>query len=347
MVNIIILTWNGEKYLDKLFSSLQNLDFPQDKFKILVYDSGSTDGTKEKLLKLKKNINNLEITFLEKNFGFAGGNNFALKKSLQEKADYVLLLNQDIVIEPDILTKLVTTAKQNPQIGIVQPLIKNYNNREEIDSWGNEIHYLGFGWAGGNHQTKIDKNFTHEIITASGAAVLYSCAMLHKIGLFDEKYFSYHEDSDICLRAKLAGYKILIDPSAVCYHDHHFPTTKNKERYFWMEKNRLYLILKFYKFKTLFLIWPMLFMMDLGQLIFATKNGFTKQFIRSRLWPISHLPQILIARRKIQISRLKTDKELMHNFKSEILFQDVSNPLLDKIANPIMKFYWNIIKHLI
>jgi hypothetical protein len=351
MIYIIILTWNGIKYLPKLFESLAVLNYPKNDYKILVLDSGSTDGSVEFLEKLEVE-GKIEFVKLAKNFGFAGGNNIAMEMALKKGAKFVTLLNQDSFVEPDFLAELVKTAEKNPKAWVIQPLILHYKDPKKIQTWGNDLHYLGYGWSGGNW-TEL-KNAPLEKIAearkipyASGAGVLYKTEMLEKIGLFDENYFSYHEDSDICFRAKFSGHDVVLSPKSIVYHDYNFPTDKNKLRYFWNEKNRLYLILKFYHLKTLFLILPMMIFMDAGQLIFAFKNGYIFEWLKARLWFIFNANKLLKARKNAQKNRKISDKELTKDFSSEIKYQSVKNPLLDKIGNPVMKWYWWMVRKII
>lgn len=354
MTYIIILTWNGKKYLSKLFNSLENLtthkkSLPADRqdYKILVLDSGSTDGTIDFLKKLASEE---KIIFkkLDKNYGFAEGNNIGMREAIKKGAENIVLLNQDTFVKQDFLEKLLTTANSDKKIGVVQPLILHYDKPEKIQSWGNDLHYLGYGWSGGNWQSLIPNHkslITKNIPYASGAAVLYKTDMLKKIGLFDKNFFSYHEDSDLCLRAKLAGYRVILSPKSIVHHAYDFPTDKNKIRYFWNEKNRIYLMLKTYKFKTLVLVFPMALAMDIGQLFFTIKRGYVWQWLKAHFWFIFNLHKLIYARYKTQKLRTISDKELTKLFSSEIKYQPVSNFLLDKIGNPIMKAWWKIIKN--
>ena len=91
----------------------------------------------------------------------------------------------------------------------------------------------------------------------------------------------------------------------------------------------------------------MIWFMDLGQIYFAVTKGYFYQWLRSRFWFVFNLKSFLKARRKVQKNRQIGDKELTKNFTSQILYQEVSNPLLDKIANPIMNAYWQFIKKII
>jgi len=348
MVYLIVLIWNGAKYLPKLFKSLENLNYPKEKIKIIAIDSNSQDSSIEFLDNLE--WPNLEIVKLPENPGFAKGNNLGIKEALDKSANYVVLLNQDTYVEPNFLKELITAAKQDEKIGIVQPLILYYNNPGEIASTGNQLHYLGYGWCKDNHKILTDYKLPitdNKIIYASGAAVLYKTEMLKKIGIFDENYFSYLEDADICLRAKLAGYETILAPKAVCYHDVKNPVSKNKVRYFWLEKNRLYLVLKFYSLKTLILILPAIFFMDTTRLILSFKKRYFWQWLKAHFWFIFNFKKWQTARREIQQNKKMGNKEFLQNLSGEIIYQETNNFLLNKTGNPIMKSYWQIIKKII
>jgi len=349
MVYIIILVWNGKKYLSKLFESLGVLSYPKEKYKILVLDSASSDGSLEFLERLEKE-GKIELMKLQKNLGFCGGNNIGMKYALNNGAKHIVLLNQDTFVEPDFLSELIKTAESEEKIGAVQALLL-YNDGKTINSLGNQNHILGYGWCEGNYQQLTTYNLQlttpKKITYASGAAVLYKAELLKKIGLFDENYFSYNEDADVCWRARLAGYKTVLAPNSVVYHDYHFPTDKNKKRYFWMEKNRLYMVWKFYRLKTLLFLSPLFLAMCVGQLVNAVRKGYTKEFFGARLWFIPNFFKVRKTRREVQKTRQISDRELMKDFASEIKYQPVNNFLLDKIGNPMMRVYWKLIKKII
>ncbi len=351
MFSIICLTWNGEKYLNNLFENLDTLEYPRQNFHLIFADSGSTDRTLH-ILKNKLKQNKIDKLFeYQKNLGFAQGNNLAIEWAIKKGSQYIILIGQDTKLEANFLSIAKQTFNNNPQIGVIQPLIFYYNSLTEVNSWGNYLHILGHGFAGGNHQDINNhpqkQSSIRDINYASGAIVCYRTQMLQKTGLFDETFFSYHEDSDLCLKAKTKGWRVVCNPKLIAYHDAKFPTTKNKNRYYWMERNRIYLVLKFYQFKTLFLLLPLEIFMSSGQLIFSIKNGYLWQFIKIRLWLIFNLKTILKNRKKIQKERKINDKILLKDFKSTIEYQEVDNFLLNRIGNPIFKFYWKLIKKII
>jgi GT2 family glycosyltransferase len=181
----------------------------------------------------------------------------------------------------------------------------------------------------------------------SFTAVVIRTQVIQQIGLLDEKYFSYHEDTDFCFRARLQGWRSLVVKDAVVHHKYKFPSKKNKIRYFWLEKNRLYLMLKFFKFKTLILILPAFIFMEFGLILFSIVKGFFGQRLKAYGWLIMNLASIFKARRQIQQTRKYDDAKLFNFFSPGIDFQEINNPFLKYIANPVLNIYFKIIKRVV
>lgn len=230
-VFILILNWNGKNDTVECLQSLKKLNYSN--YEIVVIDNGSTD-TSVQLI--KEEYPDINIIYNHKNLGFAEGMNRGIrmiKTRYPELKDYhVLLLNQDVIIEPDFLEKLVEKAEANKETGIVGPKI--YYKQEKGES--EEIL-----WSCGNEFVS-GKAFKMEIPYVTSALVgcwevdkgqydnltyveaLPACCMLIKskvfedIGLLDAYFFLLHEDDDFCIRAKKAGYKIRIVPEAIIWH---------------------------------------------------------------------------------------------------------------------------------
>lgn len=167
--------------------------------------------------------------------------------------------------------------------------------------------------------------------------------------LFDEKFFSYHEDTDISLRLRSRGYKIMIEPRSIVWH--HYQFAKAKINYYWMERNRWVLVLSYYKLWTLFLIAPIALVMDTALSLFAIKNGwFDMKWKQMKEWLDPAFWRWIRARRRaIRSSRTIGDRELLRLAVADIRCQEqaVRNPVLDYIGNPLMRVYWFVIKHLV
>jgi hypothetical protein len=343
-VAIIIVNYNGRQYLYDCLASLINLDYPMENYKIFFVDNASND---DSLDFVRNNFSRVEIIANKENLGFAEGNNIAVRKALVENFDYVLLINQDTISEKDFLKKLVEAAESDKQIAAVQPRIMLYPEKDKVNSLGNSIHYLGFGFSSGGYQ-QFDGNLEpKEIAYASGAAVLYKKAALEKVGLFDPDFFMYHEDLDLGWRLRMAGYKILVIPTAVVYHKYQF--SKSIKKYYFMERNRLICLLENYKIGTLILIFPAWLVMEIGLFLFSLKSRFWREklrvygyFLKLYVWQ-----KVGRVRRERRVIRVREDKEIVKLFTGKIEFQEIDNFILKKIANPIFNLYWQIVKFLI
>ncbi|MCG2686226.1 glycosyltransferase family 2 protein [Candidatus Parcubacteria bacterium] len=259
-VSIIILNWNGWRDTVECLQSLSKLAYPN--YEVVVVDNGSTDDDREQLKsqisKLKSTTQNLKLIFNNKNLGFAEGNNVAIRQVLKEgRSDFILLLNNDTVVDKDFLSELVAAAQRDEKIGIVGPKVYYYDyqgRKDVIQTTGSTLNLfqerrrppLRFGGdeadttvrAEGAYKAKqsttgsargslywgkfpeVGENPDRagEVDWVSGACLLIKVAAIEDIGLLDKSYFLFFEDIDWCLRAQRAGYSIFYTPRAVIWH---------------------------------------------------------------------------------------------------------------------------------
>ena len=232
-IALIILNWNQPQLtfdtLDSIFKCQSKGFF----YHIFLVDNGSTDDSLNLFkAKYKKNLN---VTILETgdNLGYAGGNNFGLKAALKEKFDYYLVANNDILVAPDFLQKLVDASLKHPK-AILTPKIyfapgfefhQDRYTKNEIGKviWAvgsqldwNNIYGSNIGIDEVDHG-QYDK-IQPKIDFISGCCFLISHEILEKIGIFDEKFYLYMEDSDLSQRAVIAGYELRLVPESVIWH---------------------------------------------------------------------------------------------------------------------------------
>lgn len=245
-VSIIIINWNGlENTKNCLNSVLKITDVP---FNILLIDNGSAH---DEYKKLKKQYNNkIDLYGLEKNTGFTGGVNFGLKIAQERyKPDYYLLLNNDTIVEKNFLSALVKTASRDQKIGIVGPVIYDFAQKNKILYSGGKINWL---FARPIHKKeKINKTEPATFIT--GCCFLIKKDLLNEIGLLDEKFFAYFEDTAYCTLAIQAGFTCVIEPKAVIYHKESSSLGKESKVYTYLfSRNRILFVNNyahlFYKF---------------------------------------------------------------------------------------------------
>ncbi len=342
-IAIVIVTYNGREYLPDCFNSLarQTLS-PQE---IIVVDNGSQD---DSVKYIKEKYPQVDLIANEKNLGFAQGNNQGIEIALQNKADYIFLLNQDTVCQPDCLENLTKGIEKQKNVFAVQPLILCWPGKDKIQTAGDKIHYLGFGYCDGYKKPakkdvidKLETNLTY----GSGAGLFINVPALKKVGFLDKDLFLYHEDLDLCLRARFLNYDIKLVPEARIYHKYTEGISKNC--WYWSERNRLLTLLKFYKIPTLILIFPAWLFMELGVLAYSLVSGWFLLKIKSYFTVLLQIPKTLIKRRRIQKTRKITDKELVKYLEPRFKFAGLTHPLLKYVVNPVLGAYWQLIKKII
>ena len=341
-----------KEYLPDLLQSLKHTQWHEGDHEIIFVDNASKDRTREIL-----DATDYHKIYNEQNMGFAGGNNIGMRYALSHGADYVALINDDTVVTPNWIEEMYFMHKQKRDAGAVQPLLLYWKDKDMVNSWGNYIHFLGFGFAGGNLQSQKvlnDRPRVYPVSYCTGAAVMYSGQALKKAGLFDKVLESYHEDLDISLKMRLYGYKAYITLNTVVYHKYEFLKSnaelKGSYKYYLMERNRMFVLLKYYLLRTLLLIFPMWIAMEIGTFGFSIIRGFWKEKLRAYKWIIVHWKFIMEERRGIHRLRHDhkiTEQEFTDDFVSEISFQEINNPVLKYIANPISNIYWQFIRTLL
>jgi GT2 family glycosyltransferase len=358
-VGIIFLTFptsNGREDISRCLSSLESLDYPRELVELICVESkGSREPIKPWfdqtwLPKSGTGLPRISYIFRDQEIGFSGNNNLGLEKARELGCELVYLLNEDTDVDPEFLKTAVECMLSDEKIAIVQSLMLLGQERDSINSSGNAYHFLGFGYSNDYKMKREASRVSREEIGyASGAAVLVRISALNGEPLFDEKFFSYHEDTDISLRLRSQGWKIVVEPRSIIWH--HYQFGKAKINYYWMERNRWALVLSYYKPWTLILIAPIAFVMDSALSLFAIKNGwFDMKWKQIREWfDPAFWKWIRARRRAIRSSRTIGDRELLRVAVADIRFQEehVRNPILDYIGNPLMRLYWGIVKQLI
>ncbi|MBU1164112.1 glycosyltransferase family 2 protein [Patescibacteria group bacterium] len=342
-VAIIILVYNGRQFLPDCLSSLTKITYPKDQYQIIVVDNASTDDSVNYIV---KNYQNVKLIKNSENYGFAQGNNIGIQYAIDKGYDYIYLLNQDTVVDPNFLDQVVKLAENSPKTAIIQSKLLYYNDKTIINSRGNVIHFLGFGWADGNLE-EDNACDVKEINYASGACMLIKITILKEIGLLDKDLFCYHEDLELCWRAKIFGYKIMLAAKSVVFHKYEF--SRSITKYYYMERNRYMVMLQYYKWPTLFLIGPAMDIMEIGLFLFSIKSGWWKEKIKVYKYLLNgkNLEKIFLKRRKIQSMRRVGDREMVRHFAGKIEHQEIKNPIIDYLVNPFFNFYWQIIKRII
>ena len=224
-VSVIILNWNGLEHTTECLESLKKISYPN--YEVIVVDNGS-DGDDAELLRQRFG-SYIRLIENDTNYGFTGGNNIGIRYALDSaELDCVLLLNNDTVVDPEFLGRMVETAQMDPAIGIVGAEICYYDVPDRLWSVWDRIDF----WRGEpldrrrrrteRPDTRADESGVQsspEVVDwATGCCLLIKKQVLEDIGLLDESYFIYWDDAEYCYRAKKAGYKTVYCSTANIWH---------------------------------------------------------------------------------------------------------------------------------
>ena len=210
---VVIPNWNGADFITDCLKSLEAQSLKTD---IVVVDNGSVDKSVDIIQSMFPKVTLLQFG---DNAGFAGGVNRGIGHLLEIGGyDYIALFNNDAVADKDWLKNLVSAAQSKPEAGIVTGKLMRID-KKHIDSTGEAYSKFAMPFPRGRNQLDNGQyNKPEYVFAGSGGASLYRVKTLEEIGLFDEDFFAYFEDVDICFRAQLAGWKVWYTPAAVAFH---------------------------------------------------------------------------------------------------------------------------------
>lgn len=216
MISIVIPNFNGREHLVSCFKSLKWQTYRD--FSVVLVDNGSSDDSVQHTREQFPEGNVIEMGF---NSGFARAVNEGIKYSVKNlKSDLILLLNNDIELDPDFLEIIHNTFSLHPDVSSVAVKMLNYYKRDVIDDCGDFIKAGGGSPLARGNGEKDSGQYDKEeyIFGACAGAAVFKSDVFERAGFFDEKFFAYYEDIDFSFRLQLLGYKCFYQPKAVCYH---------------------------------------------------------------------------------------------------------------------------------
>lgn len=239
---IIILNWNGWRDTLACVASCRKLTWQN--YRIVIVDNGSSDGSEAIL---RRELTDIEIIQAGDNLGFAGGNNIGIRRAQEYGADYVWLINNDAMVDPDALGELVRSLHDNPSAAMAGSKIYYYDTPATI--W-----FAGGAWQkgrlrlrqrGANQVDKGQFEKTCLVGAVSGCSMLVRVSAIEKIGLMDESYFLYWEDTDWCARAWEQKYEVLFAPASHVWHKVSASIGAHTEpQYYYLIRNGLHFCMR-------------------------------------------------------------------------------------------------------
>ena len=246
-LGVVILTYNSISKLGKLFDKVLEslLSINYEDAHIVIVDNASSDNTLNYVKKYLTDYpcnHSISVLKLNKNYGWSGGNNRAT--SLLKDTDYLLFLNDDVIMKPDIPKKLIEIMEHNLDIGASQPVIINFDGTYNLG------YYLSLGLipcpiTADNIPLHHLHNNLLEIAYAMGATLMTRTKLFLKLGMFNEDYFYWFDDVDYSLRVWAAGYRVVCTLNCFVYHIGSATLGKaNPKLQYYFSKNMLKLLTK-------------------------------------------------------------------------------------------------------
>lgn len=208
------------------------------------------------------------------NLGYPGGVRAGVARA---EGDWLLLVNPDAVAAPDCLEQLLRAADDDARVGIVGAQVLQADGR--VNAGDNPLHVTGVSWSGRFGLTAED-GAPRSAAVVSGAAQLVRRALWDELDGMADRYFLYHEDVDLCWRARLAGWEVRFQPSARVVHDYAFD--KGAEKWFWLERNRAWTVLSNYAARSLIVLAPVLLVAEVAIAVRARREGWWPE--KRRAW---------------------------------------------------------------
>lgn len=308
LVSVLIVNTNDRRYLDGVLTSVFAQDY--DPLEVIVVDNDSSDGSVEFV---RTNFPNVTVVENRCNLGFGGANNAGMGVA---RGGYIFLLNPDTVMAPDALSAVVEVMERHPRVGAAQSKLLRGFHGTVIDSAGSYLtasgflYHHGYGDADGPAYAR-----SYEIFSAKGAGLMLRRAVIDRVGLFDEDFFLFFEETDLCWRIWLAGYSVLYVPESIVHHDVGGSTRLLPAAFLEYEsfKNRICSLIKNLGTLRLLRVMPLHLLMCFGAAAAYTVRGHPGEglaIVRAVGWNLRHLPRTLQKRRPIQQQRRLSDREL-------------------------------------
>ena len=306
-VRVVVLNHNGGDRVLRCLDALARTEWPADALEIVLVDNASTDGSDARAAQAHPDMT---VIRSPQNVGFPA-NNLALQ-DLRSVA-YVALVNNDAYVEPGWLAPLVGALVTDVSLGAVNSLVLFANEATPtINNAGNEVLTSGYGRDRGFGATDLDAfGDDTEVFAWCGAAVLLRPAYLADVGLLDEHFFLYYEDTDLSWRGRLRGWRYCCVPTSRVRHDHAASTGSGSAfQLFHTERNRLLMLVKC---APASLAMSAVLQFPLSALSYAVHGNVRRALVHARAFLsfLRLLPPMLRERRRVRRRRTVADAEVV------------------------------------
>ncbi len=309
-VSIIVLNYNSKRYLRDCFESLGKLNYPRNRYEVIMADNASSD---DSVKYVAKEFPWVKVVRFDKNYGYAEGNNRAVRYA---KGKYVVFLNPDTKVDKNWLVELVKVAEGDEKIAICGSKVLFMDYPERLQSAGLSVTPVGAGMDVGFGE--IDEGQYNKLrytLAVTGSSILVRRDIFEELGGFDPDFFAYQEDLDLGYRAWLRGYKVMYVPTSVVYHKFggNWGGKSSPFRTYYCQINRLNVMIKNFELKYLIRGLVISFLYDMVRLVYFLVRRDLRNFkalMKANIDFVKLLPIMLKKRELIQKNRKISDDRL-------------------------------------
>lgn len=320
-----------EEYLPSVLKSAGD-------YELIISDNASSDGSIECIRTLYK-----EVIVLENggNLGFAEACNRGAQIA---RGEFLVFINPDTTVEPDWLVKLLEPFS-DPQVGLVTSKILLMKQPDQINTCGNVVHISGIAQCRGIHRPRSEYSALEEVDAVSGASFAMRRAAFEQLGGFDRDFFLYVEETDLSLRARIAGWKCIYQPASIVYHDYQLKFGPHK--IFHQERNRYLTILKNFSWPTIIALLPAFLLAEVvtwGFCLVTLEKKNLRNKIDAYAWIVSNWSIIREKHRRVQSLRKVRDRHIIVRCSSRINFRQVTHLGLARVSEAVFNTLFAVLK---
>lgn len=324
--SILVVTYNSRAYLAQCIDSLMRDIDPRDE--LIMVDNGSTDGTAELVRTRYPQVR----LIMNANSGYAGGNN---RGAARARGEYLVLLNPDTVVQPGTLSALIAPLAGKSDVGLTTACIVHMNRPNIVNTCGNTVHYTGLTYCRGAGRSRQHYATSCEVDAVSGAACAIRRKVFEELGGFDEQFFMYVEDTDLSIRARLAGYRCWYVAEAVVLHDYRPSYAPDKA--FYLDRNRHLMLLKNLSASSYLRMLPGLLLAEVVTWGFLLLKGprFWGVKLRVYRWLWEQRHAIRARRSAAQALRRRSDRQVIGQMTHRLEFSQLAGRKLAYAAGAL------------
>jgi GT2 family glycosyltransferase len=284
---------------------------------------------------------NVRVLEPMENLGYAGGSSLGAREAT---GDVLVFLNPDTTIAPGAIGELVR-ALEDESVAIAMARLRLMDDPERLNAAGCAIHVSGLAWSAGYGEPADSITETTEITYANGSALAIRAERFRELGGFTDELFIYHEDLELGWKARMRGYRIVIEPRADVFHEYDYGRHATKN--YFMERNRLIFVASAYSARLLVVLAPVLLATELGLVALAWRQGWLRDKARGWGWIAGHGRWLMRHRRELQRSRTVPDRRLADHLTPVVDPRMVDVPPLVAAANGLVAGYWRVARKLL